>query len=80
MSETIETEAEGTEIDIDNEPNIDNNLDQEENVIFLIDSSGGDSMFNDMNQEDNGVNNEVDMNVGDTNMSAGGTTIENTTN
>ena len=48
--------------------------------MFLIDGASSDPMFEEMNEEDNGVNDKADMNIRDINVPADRTINENTTN
>ena len=65
---------------MDNEPNIDNDLEQEEDIVFPIDSLGGNSTFNDANEEDNGINDRTDININNINLPANETTTDNVSN
>ena len=80
MSKAIEAEVEVAEIN--NEANVNNEIDQDEveNVIFLINSAGSDPTFEETNKEDDSMNDEADINVGDVNVPANGIINKNTTN
>ena len=80
ISEAIATVVEVTEIDKNTEENIDHDVDEAEEITFLMDSSGADHIFDDINEEDDGMNNEAEINVGDINIPADEPTPDNNSN
>ena len=78
LSESITTTVEVTEEDclykID-KANINTNLDENEDIIFPIngtrfEDNGSNNLVDDANEEDNGINDEVEINIGNLNIPA----------
>jgi len=68
--EVITTAVEVAEMDNNTEENINHDADKAEEITFLMDGSRADYIFDDTNEEDNGMNDEAEINVSDINIPA----------